>query len=169
MATTLNLDEFLRQAAGNGPCVGVHPETPSQLVPPTGVEVRTVDGARTKTLNEFFDAFAEVWEFPPWFGRNKDAFNDFMRDLDNMVNPAIGTSPPPGYLTVVTDAHLLLVDEPEAFSWFAKRVPLYRDYYRDEANPPAAFGVLLCAPPGQLQQVLERWSAAGMQVATVAV
>ncbi|ORV52486.1 hypothetical protein AWC05_23665 [Mycobacterium florentinum] len=51
-----------------------------------GVEVRIVEGSHIKTLDAVYDAFAEAWDFPEWFGRNADAFDDFMRDLDNMVN-----------------------------------------------------------------------------------
>lgn len=75
-----------------------------------------------------------------------------------MVNTATGRPPAPGYLTDVTDGHLILADQPEALSWFAKKLPFYRDYYRDEASPPAAFGLLLSAPD-QLHKVRERWLA----------
>jgi hypothetical protein len=165
----MNLDEFLSQAGDRGPCVGVHPETPSALVPPAGVELRTIDGARLKTLDGIFDAFAEAWHFPRWFGRNRDAFDDLMRDLDGMANMATGKPPAPGYLTDITDAHLVLVEQPDLFSWFAEIMPFYRDYYRDEASPTAAFGLLLSAPTGQLHVVRERWLAAGIEVATVVV
>jgi RNAse (barnase) inhibitor barstar len=56
--------------------------------PPAGFEVRTIDGVHNKNLDALFDASAEAWHFPPWFGRNRDAFDDVMRDLDNMVNTA---------------------------------------------------------------------------------
>jgi hypothetical protein len=138
-------------------------------VPPAGVEVRTIHGAHTKTLDALFDAFAEVWHFPPWFGRNKDAFNDFMRDFETLVNTATGRPPARGYLTDITDAHLVLVEQPEVFPWFASKTPIYRDYYRDEGSPPAAFGLLLSAPANQLHEVRERWLTVGMQVATVTI
>jgi Barstar (barnase inhibitor) len=163
----VNLDEFLSQAGDHGPCVGVRPAVSTAVAPPTGVELRTIDGEHTKTLDALYDAFAEAWHFPPWFGRNKDAFNDFMRDLDNMVNTATGRPPAPGYLTDVTNAHLILADQPEAFSWFAKKMPFYRDYYRDEASPSAAFGLLLSAPPDQLHEVRQRWQSVGIPIATV--
>jgi Barstar (barnase inhibitor) len=170
-ATTMNLEEFLVQAGDHGPCVGVHASTPSPLILPAGVELRTVNGARITTQDTLFDAFAEAWHFPPRFAHNhsKDAFNDWMRDFDNLTNPALDKPPAPGYLTDVTDAQLLLIEQPETFSWFANKMPFYRDYYRDGADPPAAFGLLLSAPAGQLDEVRDRWLAVDVQVATVTV
>jgi Barstar (barnase inhibitor) len=165
----VKLEEFLSQAGSDGPCVAIQSQTPSPVVAPAGLELRLIDGSHTQTLDALFDAFAAAWHFPPWFGRNKDAFNDFMRDLDNMVNAATGRPPAPGYLTNVTDAHLILVDQPDAFSWFTKKMPFYRDYYRDEASPPAAFGLLLSAPLDQLNEVRERWLSADVPVATLAI
>ncbi|MCV7402167.1 barstar family protein [Mycobacterium fragae] len=165
----MNLNEFVSQAGDHGPCVGIHPSAASPVVAPAGIELRTIDGSHTKTLDALFEAFAEAWHFPPWFGRNSHAFDDFMRDLETMVNTATGRPPAPAYLTYITDAHLILADQPEAFSWFASCMPFYRDYYRDEANPPAAFGLLLSAPPDQLNEVRDRWLAVGIAVATVTV
>ena len=168
-AMKINLEEFLSQAAGNGPCVGVHAEIPSLLKVPAGVEVRIIDGARTKTLDELFDAFAEAWHFPQPFVHNRDAFDDWMRDFDNLINTASGKPPAPGYLTDITDAQLILSEQIGLFSWFAGTMPFYRDYYRDEASPPAAFGLLLSAPACQLDDVRKRWLAVGVEVATVTV
>jgi hypothetical protein len=130
-----------------------------------------VDAACVETLDALFAAFAEAWEFPARFMQrpNKDAFNDWMRDLDNLVNPDLSKPPARGYLTDMVNAHLLLAEEPETFQWFANKMPFYRDYYRDGAEPAAAFGLLLSAPNDQLGNVRERWLAAGIRVATVIV
>ena len=90
-----------------------------------------------------------------------------LRDFDNLINTASGKPAAPGYLTDITDAHLILTEQPDLFPWFAEIMPFYRDYYRDEADPPAAFALLLSAPAGRLDEVRERWLAVGAQVATV--
>jgi hypothetical protein len=87
--------------------------------------------------------------FPPWFGRNYAAFDDFMRDLDNLSNKALEKPFARAYLTEVTRSHFLLVEEPNVFSWFANKIAFYRDYYRDELSPPAVFVLLLSAPDRQ--------------------
>jgi len=168
-ARTMNLDEFLLGAADHGPCVGMR-VTAAPLPPAAGVEIRTVDAASITTLDTLFDAFAEAWNFPPRFAqyRNKDAFNDWMRDFDNLTNPYLSKPPASGYLTNVINAHLLLTEQSDTFSWFASKIRTYREYYRDGVDPPAAFGLLLSAPAGRLDEVRERWLAADIQVAAVA-
>jgi hypothetical protein len=168
MAHTVKLDEFLLHALGGQSCVAIRKETPSPLLPPAGVEFRTVDGADAKSLDALVDAFAKVWHFPPWFGHNYAAFDDFMRDLDNLTNETLEKPPARGYLTEVTRSHLLLAEEPKVFSWFAKKIVFYRDYYRDELSPPAAFGLLLSAPANKVREVRERWLSVGVQIAEVA-
>jgi hypothetical protein len=165
----VNLDQFLSQAGARGPCAAICSDEFSRVTAPPGVELRFVDGTQIQTLDALFSAFAEAWHFPPWFGRNKDAFNDFMRDLDNMVSVATGRPPASGYLTYVADAHLVFSGQPEDFSWFAKKIPFYRDYYRDEASPPASFGLLLSAPVDELQDLRERWVAADITIATLTI
>ncbi|WP_197521274.1 barstar family protein [Mycobacterium sp. E787] len=138
-------------------------------MPPDGFELRKIEGSRTKTRDALYDAFAEAWHFPPWFGRNMDAFDDVMRDLDNMVTTATGRPQAPGYLTLITNAHFILAEQPDLFSWFANTMPFYRDYYRDELRPPAAFALLLSTSAAHVNEVRERWQTAGIPVVTVTV
>nr|WP_066914426.1 barstar family protein [Mycobacterium interjectum] len=169
MTETVNLEQFISHAAAHGACVGILGETTVPLAPPKGFELRKIEGSHTKTRDALYDAFAEAWHFPPWFGRNMDAFDDVMRDLDNIVTTATGRPQASGYLTLITNAHLILAEQPDLFSWFANTVPFYRDYYRDELSPPAAFGLLLSAPAAHADDVRERWQSVGVQVAQVNV
>ncbi len=166
----MNLEEFLRAAGDHGPCVGLL-LTPAPSTPPDGVEFRSVDALHIGTLDGLFDAFAEAWDFPDSFviSRNRDAFNDWMRDFDNLTNPSLSDPHARAYLTELRNAHLFLTGQDETFSWFANAMSLYRRYYRDGAEPPAAFGLLLSAPPNRLVEVQNRWLQAGAQVTTVAV
>ncbi|MCV7408494.1 hypothetical protein [Mycobacterium florentinum] len=60
-----------------------------------------------------------------------------------------------------------MIQQPEAFSWFASKMAFYRNYYRDELSPPATFGLLLSAPADKLGEVRERWLSVGVQIAEV--
>ncbi|WP_162465036.1 MULTISPECIES: barstar family protein [unclassified Mycolicibacterium] len=162
----MNVNDFVEQAGGNGPCIAFLTPPATPVVPPDGVELRTVDGARIPTLKALFDVFAAAWHFPAWFGRNPAAFDDFMCDLDNMIDVALGKPPARGYLTEVTNAHLLFVDQPDVLPWFSRHVVIYRDYYRDQASPTAAFGLLLTAPDANLDEVRAQWAAAGAVAVT---
>jgi hypothetical protein len=166
----MTLEEFLRAAGGHGPCVGLL-LTPGPSTPPDGVEFRSVDAQRMTTLDAVFDAFAEAWNFPARFAddRSKDAFNDWIRDLDNLTNPSLCDPPARAYLTELRNAHLFLVGQDAAFSWFTNALSMYRTYYRDGAESPAAFGLLLSAPRNRLVEVQNRWLQAGVQITTVAV
>lgn len=166
----MTLEEFLQAAGGHGPCMGLL-LTPAPSTRPDGVEFRSLDAQRITTLDTLFDAFAEAWKFPARFAndRSKDAFDDWIRDLDNLTNPSLIDPPAGAYLTELRNAHLFLPQQDEVFSWFANSLSFYRDYYRDGAESPAAFGLLLSAPPSRLVEVQNRWLRAGVQITTVAV
>src|SRR5689334_16224225 len=106
----MNLVEFVAQAGGSGPCVGIHAQGHGTPELPASFELRTLEGEQMRSLEALYDAFGEAWDFPEWFGRNSHAFDDFMRDLDNMIDAKYGKPPAPGYFTHITDAHLILAD-----------------------------------------------------------
>lgn len=166
----MTLEEFLRAAGGHGPCAGLL-LTPAPSTPPDGVEFRSVDAQHITNLDALFDVFAEAWSFPARFANNhsRDAFDDWMRDLDNLTNPSLTDPPARGYLTELRNAHLFLPNQDEIFAWFANAMLFYREYYRDGVEPPASFGLLLSAPANRLVEVQNRWLHAGVQITTVAV
>jgi RNAse (barnase) inhibitor barstar len=69
-----------------------------------GAIVRTLDGNKMLTLDGLFDEFGEVFEFPGYFGRNLDAFNDCITDLEWL-------NPKELILTIITDASMFLQSE----------------------------------------------------------
>ncbi|WP_424807742.1 barstar family protein [Rhodococcus sp. 27YEA15] len=87
--------------------------------------VRAVRGARMRTTTAVFDEFAAAFQFPAYFGRNKDAFDDVMRDLDDVLG--LGA----GYVLVVRDADALLSDQSDQRSWFRETM----DFYAQEWSP----------------------------------
>ncbi|QTI70238.1 barstar family protein [Gordonia polyisoprenivorans] len=163
-AQRVSLQEFLIGAAGHGPAVGLieGPEDMATVdVPrPDDFRVRVIAGTRLTTRPDVFDEFARSWRFPDHFGRNADAFDDCMRDLDQ---PAGIT----GFLTVLTDAQHVLPHADDTFTWFARSLVFYRDHYRDFADPPATFAVLLSTPVSARRATLARWRATGIAVASV--
>jgi hypothetical protein len=160
----MNLDEFLSQAGGDGPCVGILAASTATPAVAAGIELRTIDATQIASLDQLFDAFSHAWHFPVSFVRyrNGDAFDDWMRDFDNLCNPALDRPPAAGYLTHLTNAHRLLPTEHDIFSWFAHAIGFYRDYYRDDLDPPASFALLLSVPSEWHDQVCARWRAAGV-------
>jgi RNAse (barnase) inhibitor barstar len=68
-----------------------------------GFEVLTIEGDSIGSKEELLDAIAEGFGFPDWFGRNWDALEECLRDLD-AVND--------GYALVITDATALWAERP---------------------------------------------------------
>lgn len=165
------LAEFLDHAGHRGTPVGLATTGDSSEVAataPDGFVVRVIDGAGLRGLPELYRAFARSWGFPSAFGANRDAFDEVMRDLDELV-PNTDRASARGYLTVITDAGHLLADSDDAFDWFAGAIPFYRDHYRDVSRHPATFAVLLRAPASSRRTVTRRWRAAGTPVASVSL
>ena len=87
---------------------GEKPE--SVLAVPPGFVVRTIDGRRGRSKRGLLAELARALEFPASSGRNWDALEEMLADLDWL--------PAKGYLLVVTDADLLLVDDADDYETF---------------------------------------------------
>ena len=68
-----------------------------------GFEVLTLEGGSIGSKEELLDAIAEGFGFPDWFGRNWDALEECLRDLDAVKD---------GYALVITDATALWAERP---------------------------------------------------------
>ncbi|MFC4374434.1 barstar family protein [Nocardia halotolerans] len=105
---------------------------------PADYRVRELRGAKMRTVAELFDEFAAAFQFPYYFGANKDAFDECLRDLDDFVGDA------PGYVAMIRTADELLADQPAERSWFDAAV---RDCAAYWARREVAFRVILQAEP----------------------
>lgn len=72
--------------------------------------VRTVRGHKLVDVPSLFDEFAGVFQFPSYFGRNWDALDECISDLEWI--------PAPWYVLFVTDAHLVLPEKENDFRIF---------------------------------------------------
>ncbi|MFC9998587.1 barstar family protein [Nocardia sp. NPDC127526] len=158
MTEPLPLSQFLsapRSATGTGraaarpaavPVLGVLPVGAAEFSGvrgqlPDGYLSRELRGRKMRSDAELFDEFAAALQFPYYFGANKDAFDECLRDLDEFVGPA------PGYVIVVRNAALLLDDQPDERAWFAEAMDDAAAYW---AGRGVAFRVVFqdAAPPG---------------------
>jgi|SRR5579884_1152181 len=77
---------------------------------PAGFAVRLFQGKKCRTKSGLMGEFARVLEFPSYFGKNWDAFEECLTDLYWL--------PAPGYLFIVTDAEQVLADHDEEYRQF---------------------------------------------------
>lgn len=96
---------------------------------PDDYTAREVRGSRMRTVTGVFDEFAAALQFPYYFGGNKDAFDDCLRDLDDFIGPALG------YVIAVRDAAQLLEDQPDERSWFQEAMADCAEYWAARQVP----------------------------------
>jgi RNAse (barnase) inhibitor barstar len=74
---------------------------------PENFALRVVDGKKCRSKPELLKEFARALDFPPYFGRNWDGFEECLTDLEWL--------PASGYLVVVTGAERVLEHSPEDY------------------------------------------------------
>lgn len=121
MGSAITLSQFLTGTdpadASASPVLG---SLPVQAAEFSGVRFRMPDrylarelrGVKMRTVAGVFDEFAAAFQFPYYFGENKDAFDECLRDLDEFVGEA------PGYVAIVRDSTELLIQRPAERAWF---------------------------------------------------
>lgn len=91
---------------------------------PAGFIVRTIDGRRARTKRGLLAEFARALAFPDGAGRNWDAFEELLTDLEWL--------PAKGYLLVITDADQLLAEDADEYDTF---IGILNDVGREWAAP----------------------------------
>lgn len=114
-------------------------------LPAAGYVMRELRGTKMSTVSHVFDEFAAAFQFPYYFGENKDAFDECMRDLDEFVGSAAG------YVVVIRDADRLLSAEPDQRAWFYAAMRFYASQWA-ERTPAVAFRVVLQGVPARIRQ-----------------
>jgi len=112
---------------------GEKPET--VLARPPGFAVRTIDGRRARTKSGLLSEFARALEFPMGSGRNWDAFEELLGDLEWLLAT--------GYLILVTAADELLADDPEDYDTF---IGIAKAVAEEWASPRTDVGARAAAP-----------------------
>ncbi|MEU8896995.1 barstar family protein [Nocardia sp. NPDC048505] len=125
MTTPVPLSRFLstpdRLPAAPAPALGALDVDAAELSglrydAPPGYLVRELRGAKMRTTAGVFDEFAAAFQFPYYFGENKDAFDECLRDLGEFLGDAAG------YVAVVRDSADLLADQPRELDWFTSAI-----------------------------------------------
>ncbi|MGQ4597372.1 barstar family protein [Nocardia sp. R6R-6] len=114
---------------------------------PSGYLVRELRGMKMPTTARVFDEFAAAFQFPYYFGENKDAFDECLRDLGDFIGEAAG------YVAVVRDSVGLLTDELVERDWFAEAM---RDCAAYWSRRDVLFRVVLQGDAPDLQDVALR-------------
>ncbi|WP_194817494.1 barstar family protein [Nocardia sp. XZ_19_385] len=104
---------------------------------PPGFLVRELRGVKMRTTAGVFDEFAAAFQFPYYFGENKDAFDECLRDLGEFLGDAAG------YVAVVRDSSELLAEQPRERAWFTEAIADCADYW---ARRGISFRVVLQGP-----------------------
>ena len=119
--------------------------------PKRKVVARVVRGETCRTTKALFDEFAAAWQFPSYFGKNWDALDECLADLEWL--------PAEAYVLFVTDATLLLADEkPEVFNLFVEIVEgLAREWNS------ASFHIVLQADKADESKLGERLKLTGIK------
>ena len=105
------------------------------LAVPSGFAARTIDGRRARTKAGLLSELARALEFPEGSGRNWDALEELLADLEWL--------PAAGYLIVVTDADQLLVGDSEGYDTF---IQIAKDVAEEWAVPRHGAGARPAVP-----------------------
>ena len=104
---------------------------------PPGFVIKEFHGRKCHTKSGLLGEFSRVLDFPSYFGKNWDALEDCLTDLQWL--------PAPGYLFIMTEAEQLLPDHDEEYGIFLSILEASGKVWGTEQDvrPEIPFHVLL--------------------------
>ncbi|WP_160323672.1 barstar family protein [Defluviitalea phaphyphila] len=126
-----------------------------------GMVVKQIAGSKCTTIDELFAEFAEVLQFPDYFGNNWAAFDECLNDLDWLPGEA--------YLLIIEDADQVITISDNSFKIFIEILKRSVNEwtegrnYDDFLTPPIPFHVVFQCPVKKINDVKERLKMAGLK------
>lgn len=123
--------------------------------------IRMIRGKKGRTLDALYDEVSAALQFPWYFGGNWAAFDECITDLDWI--------PADTYCLMISQADLLLCDEPVEFSVLMRVLDsanvnwLTPNKYAPRHRPATAFHVIFQCDPTGLDAFSERLAQAGVR------
>ncbi len=100
-----------------------------------GFKVWKLDGRRMRDDASVFDHFSEVMEFPDYFGRNWDAMDECLRDMD--------WAPHKAHLLVISDADALFLTARRTFVALLDSLRFVSRHWHEWQDGKTPFKILL--------------------------
>jgi hypothetical protein len=115
---------------------------------PKGWMFKTVDGARCRSKAGLLAEFARALDFPEHFGKNWDAFEECLSDLEWL--------PARGYRLLITDGHEVLAEAPKDYATF---VDILETVGREWAQRRHTVFHAVIAAPAEKARARRNWRA----------
>lgn len=124
-----------------------------------GLFVAWIEGKRVTSKEEFLTVVAQALKFPGYYGRNWDAFDECIRDLEWL--------PARGYVLVLDEYERFAQRDPESWNialailkeaantWTSTETPMYV-VLRGARNQPLDVPALRCVPSAGLPELSDR-------------
>jgi RNAse (barnase) inhibitor barstar len=115
--------------------------------------VRILRGKHCGTREELLDEFARGLDFPQYFGRNWDALEDCLTDLEWLSAEA--------FVLIITNADQVLRNSPGELKTLAGILASAAAHWQS-ADPQASFHCLFHAEPGSAEDLKHRLAEGGI-------
>lgn len=115
--------------------------------------VRILRGKHSLTRDELLDEFAHGLDFPQYFGRNWDALEDCLTDLEWLSAEA--------FVLIITNADQVLKNSPGDWKPLAGILAAVATHWAS-AEPPASFHCLFHCEPGSVEDLRHRLAEGGI-------